>query len=87
MALSYTASAKLSYSNDNEFTVQASTASLKRMTGSIISTNAACCLEPAGMMSSPGNRITGITTATALSSAWDFSRDRFYVFGEGGINL
>ena len=78
---------KLSYSNDNEFTVQASTASLKRMTGSIISTNAACCLEPAGMMSSPGNRITGITTATALSSAWDFSRDRFYVFGEGGINL
>ena len=77
----------LDYTSDTAFTTSASTIKGKEMTGSIVSAPSGAVLCPSGMMSAPGSRIVGITTATALSSAWDFSRDRFYIFGEGGINL
>ncbi len=77
----------LSYSSDNTFRVAAPTVAGKKLTGAIATTPSGNSLSPAGLMLSPGSRIAGITTATALSSAWDFSRDRFYVFGDGGIHL
>lgn len=78
---------QLSYTEEETFRVEASTVGRKTYTGAIVSAPASDSLAPSGMTGSPGHRIAGITTATALSSAWDFSRDRFYVFGESGINL
>ncbi len=79
--------AELDYSAQNAYTVSASTVKRVSMPGTIVGTGAARCLEPAGMTMAPGSSIAGMTPATALSSAWDFSRDRFYVMGDGGINL
>ncbi len=77
----------LDYSADNIFSVAASTVTGMKMPGTIVGTAASRCLEPEGMSTAPGSNIAGMTPATALSSAWDFSRDRFYIMGDGGINL
>lgn len=77
----------LDYESGNAFTVGASTVKPVVMPGTIAGASAGRCLEPCGFTTAPGGLIAGITVATALSSAWDFSRDRFYVLGDGGIHL
>ena len=77
----------LDYSADNMFSVSASTVERMKMPGTIAGAAASRSLEPQGVMTAPGSSIAGMTPATALSSAWDFSRDRFYIMGDGGINL
>ncbi|MCM1033855.1 MAG: hypothetical protein NC405_08920 [Odoribacter sp.] len=73
--------------SSNAFTVEASTVEAEAIPGSLAGSASKTPLQVSGMINSPFGEIAGITTATALSSAWDYSRDRFYVLGDRGINM
>lgn len=78
---------RLDFRNGPAFTVPPHTMKPSRHPGMVVSTPADEVVAPASVVEEEATVIHALTPATATTSAWDYSRNRFYLFGNGGITM
>lgn len=78
---------KLTYTKGISYSVPQHKMEARSLDGWCLSATANEPLSPVSVHRITSNKILEVTRATATSSAWDYSRSRFYSFGLGGTAM